>query len=46
MWITNVTGGSPIYKLKYIDIFNTIRSGNNFIAREIAKYTEEGNIVE
>lgn len=46
IWITNVTGGNPIYKLKYIDIFNTMRSGNNFIAREIAKFTDQGNIVE
>jgi hypothetical protein len=46
IWITNVTGNHPIYKLKYIDIFKDIRSGNNFIARDIAKFTDEGNIIE
>lgn len=46
IWITNVTGGHPLYKLKYVDIFKEIRSGNNFVAREIAKFTDEGNIIE
>ncbi len=46
IWITNVTGGNPLYNMKYIDIFKEIRSGNNFVAREIAKFTDEGNIIE
>lgn len=46
IWITNVTENNSLYKTKYIDIYKEIRSGNNYIAREIAKYTEEGNIIE
>lgn len=46
IWITNVTGGNKLYNMKYIDVFKEIRSGNNFIAREIAKFTDEGNIIE
>lgn len=46
IWITNVTGTHILFKQKYIDIHKDIRSGNNFIAREIAKFTEEGNIIE
>ena len=46
IWITNATGSNPLYKIKYIDIFKEIRSGNNYVAREIAKYTDEGNIIE
>lgn len=46
IWITNVTGSNPVYNLKYIDVFQEVRSGNNYIARAIAKYTDEGNIVE
>lgn len=46
IWITNVTGNNPIYRMKYIDVFQEIRSGNNYIARAAAKYTDEGNIIE
>jgi len=46
IWITNATGSNPLYKIKYIDIFKEVRSGNNYVAREIAKYTDEGNIIE
>lgn len=46
IWITNVSGEHVLFKKKYIDIHKDKRSGNNFIAREIAKFTDEGNIVE
>lgn len=46
IWITNVSGGHPIYKVKYIDVYKGIASSQNLSARELAYYTEEGNIVE
>lgn len=46
IWLTNVTGPDRVFKTKYVDIHKDIRSGNNFIAREIAKFTHEGSVVE
>lgn len=46
IWITNVTGGHPIFKQKYVDVYPTIRSGNNFVMRDVAYFTKEGNIIE
>ena len=45
LWIRSVTEPSSMFIKKYIDVFNTVRSGNNFIARYIANFTKEGNIV-
>jgi len=46
IWIRNVTGIHPVFNLKYIDVHKEIRSGSNFVMRDIAYYTNEGNIVE
>lgn len=46
LWITNVTGKHPMYIQKYVDVYQEIRSGNNFKMRDIAFYTSEGNIIE
>lgn len=46
IWIRNVTETSGIMKRKYIDIFKEKRSGNNYIARYVANFTDEGNIIQ
>lgn len=46
IWLINTTGPTRVFKTKYVDIHKDVRSGNNFIAREIARFTNEGRIVE
>ena len=46
IWITNVTGGSELTIKRYIDVHEKIRVGNSGKARYIAKFTEEGNVIE
>ena len=45
IWIRNVTESNAMMKRKYVDVFDTKRSGNNYIFRYIANFTDEGNIV-
>jgi len=46
IWIRNVSETSDIIYKKYIDIFDSKRSGNNYIARHIAKFTKEGQVLD
>lgn len=45
IWITKVTEAGGMFKKKWVDVHKEIRSGTNFIARYVAMFTDEGNIV-
>jgi len=44
IWIRNATAPNPVYKLKYVDIFDSYRVGNNYEERYIIK-TMKGYVV-
>lgn len=45
IWIRNITEEFGEIKRKYIDVFDKKRSGNNQIARYVASFSKEGNIL-
>jgi hypothetical protein len=46
IWIRNVTEQSELFKSKYVDVYGSYREGNKYIARNIAKFTDQGNIID
>jgi hypothetical protein len=46
IWIRNVTEPYSLYKTKYLDIYKGTHIGNNFISRYVAKFRNNGSIVE
>lgn len=46
LWIRNVTEEQEIFKSKYLDIFDSRRKGNDYISRYVAKYANEGNVLD
>lgn len=46
IWIRNVTEASEIYKTKYVDIYGSFREGNKYLSRNIARYTDQGNVID
>lgn len=45
IWIRNATDPSTEYISKYIDVFETARQGNNYIARYLVKFTLDGKVI-
>ena len=47
IWIRDVTEGELLFKSRYLDIFDKIRSGNKFVRRYVIRFdTKTGNIME
>jgi len=46
VWIRNVTEPNNIYKMRYVDIFNIYRIGNNYSDRFLIRFdNKEGNVI-
>lgn len=46
IWIRNVTDTEEIFKPRYLDIFDKVRTGNKYLRRYIAKFSKKkGNVI-
>lgn len=45
IWIRDVTESSSTFKSRYVDVFDNVRKGNNFIRRYIVKFDKKTGVL-